>query len=292
MVDGVAAGPRGSPETGGMMPTMDILRLGTHELRLGGVTHVMAVINLSPESKNRRSVAESPSAALAMANAYREAGASIIDLGGQSSHYENETIPWEREAERLIPTVRMLVAEGFAVSVDTWKPEVARLCVEEGAVLVNDTGGLTDPGMRAVVADSGLAAIVMYIEGDHPHAVGEVEIREDKASATALWMQGRLDELASIGITETILDPGIAINYRGDYLAYTAMQLDVIRRLHRIKDLGRPVLVPIPRKQEDHRVAAYITMALEHEADLIRVHDVEMACDLASLFGRLPDAPS
>ena len=269
---------------------MDSLRLGEHELRLGGVTHVMAVINLSPESKNRGSVAESAEAALAMAAAYRAAGASIIDLGGQSSHYENATIPWEREAERLIPAVRLLVSEGLAVSIDTWKPQVAAACIEEGAVIVNDTGGLADEDMRSVIAGSGVAAIVMYIEGDHPHAVGEVRISGDKAAATAEWMRTRLDELARLGITETILDPGISINYRGDYNAYTAMQLDVIRRIDRIRELGRPVLVPIPRKKEDHRVAAYITLALEHEADVIRVHDVEMACDLASLLGRLPAA--
>jgi dihydropteroate synthase len=66
------------------------------------------------------------------------------------------------------------------------------------------------------------------------------------------------------------------------------MQLEVIRNLEPIKALGRPVLVPIPRKQEDHRVAAYIAMALEYEADMIRVHDVAMACDLVALFDRRP----
>jgi dihydropteroate synthase len=140
--------------------------------------------------------------------------------------------------------------------------------------------------MRQLAATPGIGAFVMYIEGEHPHAVGEVEIRADKADTTAAWLQARLDELAAVGVTETILDPGISINYPGDYAAYTRMQLDVIRGLAAIRRLGRPVLVPIPRKKEDHRVAAYITMALEHEADIIRVHDVEMACDLVALFGR------
>ncbi|MEX1272150.1 MAG: hypothetical protein WEB55_06845, partial [Acidimicrobiia bacterium] len=94
------------------------------------------------------------------------------------------------------------------------------------------------------------------------------------------------DELAHAGVTRTIVDPGISINYRGDYSAYTRMQLEVIRDLDTIRSLGRPVLVPIPRKKEDHRVAAYIALALDHGADLIRVHDVAMACDLVELFGR------
>lgn len=265
---------------------MDVLRLGTGELPMGGVTHVMAVINLSPESKNHQSVARTPRQALDMARRYRDLGAAVIDLGGQSSHYDNPTIPESAETERLLPAVEMLAADGFIVSVDTWKVGVARACIAAGAAILNDTGGLADPDMRIVAAEGGVAAIVMYIEGKHPHAVGEVEIRADKAETTRAWLSRRLDELALAGVTETIVDPGISINYRGDYSEYTRMQLDVIRDLEAIRSLGRPVLVPIPRKKEDHRVAAYITMALEHEADLIRVHDVAMACDLVDLVGR------
>jgi dihydropteroate synthase len=256
-------------------------------LAIGGVTHVMAVINLSPESKNTSSIASSPEEALERARRYRELGVGIIDLGGQSSHYDNPTIAAEQELSRLLPAVELLVADGFVVSVDTWKSEVAAACVAAGAALVNDTGGLADPAMRATVATGGVGAIVMYVEGANPHDVGEITISDRKAELTAEWMTSRLAQLGSEGIDHTILDPGIAINYRGDYQAYTRMQLDVIRNLGVIQALGRPVLVPIPRKQEDHRVAAYISMALEYGADVMRVHDVEMACDLVRLYGRL-----
>lgn len=265
---------------------MESLSLRAGTLTFGGVTHVMAVINLSPESKNAASVAGSADQALSMARHYREAGATIIDLGGQSSHYENPTIEIDQELERLLPTVRLLADDGFVVSVDTWKPEVAAACVEAGACLVNDTGGLADSRMREVAARPGVGAFVMYIEGAHPHDVEEVEIRADKAAHTAAWMERRLQELTSAGVTATVLDPGISINYRGDYDAYTRMQLEVIRGIHHLRGLGRPVLVPIPRKREDHRVAAYIALALEYGADIIRVHDVDMACDLVRLYGR------
>ena len=267
---------------------MESLALRAGTLAFGDVTHVMAVINLSPESKNSGSVAESAEAALHMARRYREAGATIIDLGGQSSHYENPTIDSQLELERLLPAVKLLAADGFVVSVDTWKPEVAEACLEAGACLVNDTGGLADLRMRELAARPGVGAFVMYIEGAHPHDVDEVDIREDKAAHTAAWMQVRLRELEAAGVTRTILDPGISINYRGDYDAYTRMQLDVIRGIHHIQALGRPVLVPIPRKREDHQVAAYITLALEYGADVLRVHDVEVACDLVRLYHRSP----
>ncbi len=267
---------------------MDPIRLRTGELAFGGLTHVMAVINLSPESRNRQSYAESPEQALEMAREYRDLGVSVIDLGGQSSHYENPTISEHLEIDRLVPAVELLVDDGFMVSVDTWKPAVAEECLAAGAVLLNDTGGLADERMRKLAAGLGVGAFVMYIEGEHPHDVDEVEIRQDKAEITAAWMADRLASLAGSGVTQTILDPGISINYRGDYAAYTRMQLEVIRSLAPMKALGRPVLVPIPRKQEDHRVAAYIAMALAHEADIIRVHDVALAIDLVALFDRRP----
>ena len=271
-----------------MIPRVTTLDLRTGPLVYGDVTHVMAVINLSPESKNAHSVAADAVRALEMAKRYRDLGATVIDLGGQSSHYENPTISSSLELERILPALDLLVDGGFVVSFDTWKPAVAAACVDHGAVLVNDTGGLADPAMRDVAARPGVGAFVMYIEGEHPHAVEEIGISDRKAEETASWMQARLDELARWGVTETVVDPGISINYPGDYESYTTQQLAVIRDVGVLRSLGRPVLIPIPRKREDHRVAAYITMALEYGADMIRVHDVAEACDLVELFGRSP----
>lgn len=267
------------------------LILGDTELPLGGVTHVMAVVNLSPESRNKHTVAESPEEAVRMAGQYRDWGATIIDVGGQSSHYENPTIAAAEEIARAIPAIEALVAEGHLVSIDTWKPEVARAAVDAGAVIVNDTGGLADAEMRKVVAESGVSAVAVYVEAANPHEVGAVEIRDDKAERTAEGFRHLIDELSSEGIENVIIDPGIALNYRGNYMAYTRMQIEVIVESAHLRELGRPLLLPIPRKQEAHRVAAYIALSLEHEADIIRAHDVEMACDLAKLFGRSAPLP-
>lgn len=263
-----------------------VLRLGGTELALGGVTHVMGVVNLSPESRNAHTVASDRFEAREMARRYRDAGARVIDLGAQSSHYESPTLPTTEELARMLPALELLVDDGFLVSVDTWKPEVAKAALAAGAVMINDTGGLRDPVMRNVVAGSDAAAVVVYVEGSHPHDVEDLAITADKAELVAAWFRDQLADLAAAGLTRLVVDPGIAINYPADYEAYTRMQLEVIRRLDAFTELGYPVLVPIPRKREDHRVAAYITLALEYEADLIRVHDVEWAYDLIRLFDR------
>ena len=246
----------------------------------------MAVINLSPESRNPHTIAASPAAALTMATRYRDLGAAIIDLGSQSSHFENPTIPDDVEIARLVPAIKALSAEGFLISVDTWKPAVARAALAAGAEIVNDTGGLTNLAMRRVVAEWGVPAVAVYVEGANPHAVEELDTGGNKARRTADIFADRLNTLAAEGIDQIIIDPGIALNYPGDYEAYTRLQLEVIRESRALHRLGRPVLIPIPRKKEDHRVMAYIALALEYGADLIRVHDVEAACDLVELFGR------
>lgn len=266
----------------------DELILGEVGLPLNGITHVMGVINLSPDSRNTHTVARSVDDALLMADRYRRWGATLIDVGGQSSHLDNETIHPADEISRVVPAIEALAAEGHLVSIDTWKPEVADAAVEAGAVLVNDTGGLRSDEMREVVARHRVAAVAVHVEGENPHSVGEVEIRDDKAQATASAFAALIDDLAVAGIDNVILDPGIAINYRGDYEAYSRMQLQVIAGSGHLKALGKPVLVPIPRKRDGHRLAVYIGLALEHEADIIRVHDVAMACDLVDLFGRAP----
>lgn len=262
------------------------LRLGDQSLPLGDITHVMGVINLSPDSKNIHTVARSVDEALVMAGRYRGWGASMIDLGGQSSHFENETIDASDEISRVVPAIEALVGEGHIVAIDTWKPEVAVAALETGARIVNDTGGLTDPLMRSAVVRFDAAAILVHIEASNPHEVGEIEIRSNKAEATATKFAARLPALHADGIDNVILDPGIALNYQGNYAEYTRMQLEVIAQSETIGELGKPVLIPIPRKRDFHWMTAYIALALEHKADIIRVHDVAVACDLARLFGR------
>ena len=248
----------------------------------------MGVINVSPESRNVHTVARSVDEALLMADRYRTWGASLIDLGGQSSFLENPTIEAADEVSRVVPVIEALCSEEHIVSIDTWKVEVAEAAVAAGAVIVNDTGGLAEQAMRHLVARSDVAAIAVHVEGPNPHAVEEIEVREDKAEHIASLFRALIEDLSRTGIDNVILDPGIALNYRGDYKAYTRLQLEVIADSRHLRTLGKPVLIPIPRKRDGHRTAVYIGLAVEHEADIIRVHDVAMACDLVELFGRTP----
>lgn len=259
---------------------------GEHVLPFGDVTHVMGVINVSPESKNPHTIAVNPDEALALAGRYRDWGADLIDVGGQSSHFDNPTLEADEEIERVVPVVSALTESGFIVSVDTWKPAVAEAAVKAGAAIVNDTGGLATSEMRQLVAATGCGVVAVHVDGDHPHDVGAVSLGADKAARIAEGFRLLMGELEPYVAERLILDPGIAINYRGNYEEYTRLQLDVIRNSAVFAPLGRPWLVPIPRKRDIHWVSAYITLALEHRADIIRVHDVAVAAGLVDLWDR------
>lgn len=262
------------------------ITVGGHTLAFGGVTHVMGVINTSPESNNPHTVAESPEEALDLARRYRTWGADLVDVGGQSSRYDTPTLDDAEEIDRVCPVVAALSGDGLVVSVDTWKPAVAEAAIDAGAAIVNDTGGLGRPEMRTVVSESDAGVVAVHVDAEDPHDVDSVLVVDDKAAYTAAVFRELMEGLESTLIERLIVDPGIAINYRGDYAAYTRLQLDVIRRSHHFAALGRPVLVPIPRKRDIHWVSAYVAMALEHGADMIRVHDVAIAAELVRLWDR------
>jgi dihydropteroate synthase len=248
-------------------------------------THLMGVINLSPDSQQKHTIAHNAQEALTMAQKYREWGASLIDLGAQSSHYDNKLLTPQEEIDRLLPALKLLAENNFIVSVDTWKPEVAQAALENGASIINDTGGLTKPKMIEIVKQYNCPVIPVYVEAKNPLEVGELKIEENKALKTLEVLKERFNLFHQQGINQLILDPGIAINYKVDYEAYTKQQLEVIRDTKLFKELNYPVLIPIPRKKPSFNwVIAYITLAIEYKADLIRVHDVEAAGDLVKLL--------
>lgn len=243
-------------------------------------------MNLSPESRIAHSIVAGVDAARKRAEVFRELGVALIDLGAQSSHFENRELTVDEEWDRLEPVLRALVADGHLVSVDSWKPEVSVRAVDAGAVVVNDTGGLRDPRARGAASRSCVAGVAMYIEGKNPLEVDQLTVRHAGGAGVVERMRPFISELEHAGVHQLIVDPGLSINYRSNYEEYGIHQIDVIRSVPLLRALGHPVMIPVPRKADTHRMLMYLTLSIEHGADIIRVHDVEAACDLVRLMGR------
>jgi dihydropteroate synthase len=250
---------------------------GRHVLRFDRRTLVMGVVNATPDSFSGDGTGDDPAVAVALGVALAEAGADIVDVGGESTRPNSSPVPEEVELARVLPVVRELAVRlDVPVSIDTRKAAVARQALEAGAVIVNDIWGLRrDPAMAATVAAAGAALVVM-------HNAAEPEYRDVVEDVCAgLHASLALAEAAGIDRERIIVDPGLG------FAKTPAHNLEVVRRLGELRGLARPVLVGPSRKSTialllggappDRRLEgtlALCVLAAANGADLVRVHDV------------------
>ena len=273
--------PPGPPLSVPALPPAWRIRGG--ELGLEGPV-VMGILNLTPDSFSDGGELPDPPAALERARAMVEAGAGILDVGGESTRPGAREVPAEEELRRIVPFLEA-AAEHLSVpiSVDTRKAEVARTALDAGAAVVNDVSGLAhDPDMAGVLARSGAGVVLMHMRGTPATMKGMARYDHllDEVAAELREAVGRAEE-AGVERDRIVVDPGIGF-------AKTAEQsLELLARLHRLADLGLPLLVGPSRKSfiasvvdvpPAERVAGTVAacvLAYERGARLFRVHDVE-----------------
>lgn len=252
------------------------------QLRFGTRTLVMGVVNVTPDSFSGDGLAEAgPEAAVARALEMADAGADVIDVGGESTRPHSVEVSEEEELARVLPVLRGLAGRlpaHVALSIDSRKASVAAAAIEAGAHVVNDVWGLRgDPDMVAVVASSpGCAVVCMHNQRDTDYPGDVVE-------AVALGLRESLvvAERAGIDTERVIVDPGLGFGKT------PALNLEVLRRLGELRGLARPVLAGISRKSTvgmllggappDQRLEGSLALAVlaaSRGADMVRVHDV------------------
>lgn len=244
----------------------------------------MGVLNVTPDSFSDGGRFAEPHAAVARGLALFEAGADIVDVGGESTRPGGaQRIPAEEERRRVVPVIRGLREAGAGlVSVDTTRGEVARAALDAGADLVNDVSGFRfDPELARVVAESGVPAVVMHVRGDFAtmHAKPDYD---DVMGEIVSELRESLERGAAAGVerSRTIVDPGIG------FAKNAAHSLEALRRLAELADLGRPILVGPSRKSFIGKAldkpagerlmgtAAAVTACVLAGAHIVRVHDV------------------
>src|SRR5918999_4552947 len=202
----------------------------------------MGVVNVTPDSFSDGGMFLRPPAAIAEARALHDAGAAIIDVGGESTRPGSEGVSAEEELTRLEPVLTAL--RDLPLSVDTSKAVVAQRAVELGAIMVNDVTALRgDPELAGVVADSGAYLCLMHMRGE-PRTMQVAPRYEDVASDVAAFLEERLAYAVAAGIREdhVCLDPGIGFGKTVE------QNFELVRRLDVLLALGRPVLVGFSRK--------------------------------------------
>jgi len=244
---------------------------------------VMGVVNVTPDSFSDGGVNLEPADAIASARRMFAEGASIVDVGGESTRPGAEGVTAEEELRRVEPVLEALRGE-VPFSIDTSKAEVARRALELGAELVNDVTALRgDPALAEVLADFGAYLCLMHMQGE-PRTMQVDPRYGDVVSEVAAFLEERLRAAVAAGIAEEriCLDPGIGFGKTVEH------NFELIRRLGELTALGRPVLVGISRKSSLGRllgdpgattgsVAASVGAAVaayERGATILRAHDV------------------
>lgn len=260
---------------------------------------IMGVLNCTPDSFYDGGHHATAAAAVAHGVRMLDAGADLVDMGGQTTKPGAEDIGAATEWERIAPVLDGLLSArpDAAVSVDTFHADVARRALAAGAAFINDVTGGRDPEMWSVVAEAGAPYCLMHLRGT-PATMQDNPTYEDVVDAVYAHLDAGLHAAREAGISDVVLDPGFGF---GKTTAHNYALLAALDRLH---VLGAPILVGVSRKsmiwrplciepaQALNGTTALHAWALERGAHLLRVHDVAAARETVALHALLRgDAP-
>ena len=260
------------------------------------IPRIMGILNVTPDSFSDGGAYPSTDRALARALEMVEEGATLIDIGGESTRPGSDRVDAEEQKRRILDVVEQVsgtVPEGVIVSVDTTLSGVARSALDAGASMVNDiSAGRDDPGMFALVAERGVPYCLMHMQGT-PKTMQDDPQYSDVIQEVREFLGERADAAKQAGVNSEniVLDPGIGFGKRTEH------NLRLIAQLNKIVDLGYPVLLGTSRKRfmgeisgasdPGQRVPATVVTTgwgLCAGARIFRVHDVwenRQALDLA-----------
>jgi len=262
---------------------------------------IMGVVNVTPDSFSDGGRYFDAEAAIAHGLELEAEGAAILDIGGESTRPGAAPVPEDEELRRVMPVIEGLVAAGCRaqLSIDTSKSGVAARALAAGATLLNDVTALrADPELAIVVAESRADCCLMHMLGD-PRTMQDDPRYDDVVTDIKAFLEERMSFAIESGIAEDriMLDPGIGF---GKTVAHN---LELVRRLGELVELGRPVVIGTSRKsflgritgrEVDDRIAGTIAtnvLAYERGARVFRVHDVAPVRDALAVTAATVSAP-
>lgn len=252
---------------------------------------IMGIVNVTTDSFSDGGKFIERDAAIAHARRLVAEGATIIDLGGESTRPGAAPANIDDELARVMPVLDALVADGTIVSIDTQKPEVMKEGIRRGASMVNDVNALQAAGAVEVCAASRVAVCLMHKQGT-PETMQKAPQYADVVSEVNGFLQARVAacERAGIGAARIAIDPGFGF---GKTVAHN---FTLLRELRALLGMRYPILAGFSRKASlgvitgrdaDHRLAASLAvalMALQNGAKILRVHDVAETSDVLKVW--------
>ena len=255
------------------------------ELVTESTTHIMGILNVTPDSFSDGGAYLNVDAAIAHAKSMVTDGATILDIGGESSRPGAEPVPINVELDRVLPVIRAIKAAQLDVpiSIDTTKAEVAHKALEAGAHIINDITALQgDSAMTNVAVEMEAGVILMHMKGT-PRTMQQSIYYEDVIKEIYKNLEDRIDSSVDKGIepNRIIIDPGIGFGKT------TEQNIQILKKLSLFKQLNRPILIGTSRKSFIGKLLdlpvtdrvegtiATVCWSITQGADIVRVHDVK-----------------
>jgi dihydropteroate synthase len=274
-----------------------VLLAAGDRLELGGERPwLMGIVNATPDSFSDADVGQALSDRLELSRSLLEAGADVIDIGGESGVTNRPAVHPHEEIERVVPLIEQVAGGlGARVSVDTYKPEVARAAIAAGASIVNDVSGLRDSGLADVCADTGAALVLMHTRAAPKQKLLDRSLDSGIVADVELFLRERIALALERGVAyeQLLLDPG------PDFGKTPAQTVEVLRALPRLHALERPLLLAVSRKDfigaitgraPRARLAgtlAAVAHGVDAGAQVLRVHDVADVADFLAVRAAL-----
>ena len=256
--------------------------IGQTEFHFNRNPYLMGVINLSPDSWYRESVCLNTQKAIERGFLLQTQGASIVDIGAESTLMNAEILDVSTQQSRLLPVVQELAKAGVIVSIETYEPEIARRCLEMGAKVLNVTGNLHIEELSRMAVDHDAAMILCHVQGSHVRQVDDYDLSKESTGMLLESFEKLIERAASQGNQKLFIDPGQGFYYRNlqDSEKRVRHQIDVFLNSFRLRRLGYPVCHALPHAfekfGEEVRCAEpfFAVLAAIGKTSLFRTHEV------------------
>ena len=254
----------------------------TETLELGGAPWLMGIVNATPDSFSDGGRHQTIEQRLELAGSLLGAGAAVIDIGGESGVTNRPPVDPAEEIERIVPLIERVSQLGALISVDTYKPAVARAAIAAGAAIVNDVSGLRDPELADVCAQTGAALVLMHTRVPPKQKLFDPTLDGRVMEDVEAFLRERIALALAHGMRfeQLMLDPG------PDFGKTPSQSVEMLRRLGELHSLERPLLLAVSRKDfigaltgrpPRARLAgtlAAVGHGVQAGAHMLRVHDV------------------
>lgn len=257
---------------------------------------VMSVVNLSPDSTYRSSIAPSIEDAIGRGRVHHAQGADIVDVGAESTTTRAERVTSQVQIEQLVPVVEALAADGILVSTESYDVEVVRATLKAGAAVLNLTGSTDDDPVFELAAEHDAAVVLCHVEGENPRDLAGADLTQDPIPRMLDGFATRLGRARELGVTALVIDPGAGFHFG---VAQTpeerlAHQTRMLTHAFRLRTLGVPICQSVPHGfalfQDEFRTgeAFFTTLARIGGAGIIRTHEVPRVVPVLRALSELP----